>query len=156
VRVVVQRVDQARVVIDDREAAAVGSGLMCLLGVAEGDTEEDAAFVARKLIGLRLFGDEEGRMNLSVLELDPPGSILVVPNFTVCGDTRKGRRPSYAKAAEPERGNALFEKVCDLIEEAGVKVGRGEFGAHMHCELTNDGPVTVIVDSNRGPADSGS
>ncbi len=150
-RVIVQRVDRAQVTVDGGVVASIGSGLFCLLGVAGGDTEEDAAFIARKLIGLRVFGDGEGRMNLSVLELEPAGGILVVPNFTVCGDTRKGRRPSYAKAAAPEIGEALFERVCELVSAAGVEVGRGVFGAHMHCELVNDGPVTVIVDSESGP-----
>ncbi len=146
-RVVVQRVNRAQVTVGGELAASICTGLLCFLGVAEGDTEADAAFVARKLVGLRVFGDDQGRMNLSVLGLKPPGSILVVPNFTVCGDTHKGLRPSYGPAALPTLGEPLYNRTCDLIEQAGVEVRRGVFGAHMHCDLENDGPVTLIVDS---------
>jgi D-tyrosyl-tRNA(Tyr) deacylase len=152
-RAIVQRVSWAEVEIDGHLASRIGTGLMVLLGVAGGDTGEDADFVARKLSGLRLFPDDDGKMNLSLEDLDPKGEALVIPNFTVYGDTRKGRRPSYVAAAAPEAGEPLYESVCSRMEELGVRVGRGVFGAHMHCRLENDGPVTVIVDSARGKRD---
>lgn len=146
-RAVVQRVSGAELEIDGEVQAAIGRGLVALLGVAQDDTEEDAAFVARKIAGLRVFGDADGKMNLSVGELDPPGAILVVPNFTVCGDTRRGRRPSFAAAAPPAAGERLFEAVCRSVEDDGIVCARGVFGAHMHVRIENDGPVTVLVES---------
>ncbi len=146
-KAVVQRANWAELQIDDRVHVRMGRGLVVLLGVADGDAESDADFVARKLAGLRVFEDADGKMNLGLLDLDPAGAVLVTPNFTVCGDTRKGRRPSFVGAAAPEEGNRLFERVCDLLEERGVPTARGVFGAHMHVRLENDGPVTLWIDS---------
>jgi len=146
-RAVVQRVSWAEVEVEGSVRGRIDRGLMVLLGIHDSDGEQEAEFMARKLIGLRVFSDEAGKMNLAVTDLSPTGGVLVVPNFTVCGDTRKGRRPSYADAARPEKGEALFELVCDRIAASAVPTARGVFGAHMHCRLENDGPVTVIVET---------
>jgi D-tyrosyl-tRNA(Tyr) deacylase len=152
-RAIVQRVSWAEVEVEGRILSRIGPGLVILLGVADDDEPEDADFVARKLSGVRVFPDGDGKMNLSLEDLAPPGEALVIPNFTVYGDTRKGRRPSYAHAAGPEVGEALYDSVCARMEQLGVRVGRGAFGAHMHCRLENDGPVTVIVESPRSRCD---
>jgi D-tyrosyl-tRNA(Tyr) deacylase len=139
-RAVVQRVGSASVAVDGETIAEIGRGMLILLGVKNGDTDEDADKLARKLLALRIFGDADGRMNLSVE--DAGGEILCVSNFTVYGDTRKGNRPSFVEAAAPEEAELLYEKVREAL---GAKGGR--FGAHMAVMLVNDGPVTVVLDT---------
>lgn len=139
-RAVVQRVSSASVSVDGEPIAAIGAGLLVLLGVRAGDGDEHADRLARKLRALRVFEDDEGRMNLSLD--DTGGELLCVSNFTVYGDTRKGNRPSFVEAAAPEDAERLYERV---LQGLGAKGGR--FGAHMAIELVNDGPVTVILDT---------
>ncbi len=144
-RAVIQRVREASVT--DRgtdERSAVGAGLCVLLGVADGDDEATARRLAEKTAKMRVFPDDDGKMNRSVLDVG--GGVLVVPNFTVCGDTRKGTRPSYAGAARPERAEPLFALYADTLAGLGLSVGRGFFGAMMDVALVNDGPVTVVVE----------
>ncbi|MCP4724038.1 MAG: D-tyrosyl-tRNA(Tyr) deacylase [bacterium] len=144
-RVVVQRVSRGQVTIDGKVVGKIGAGLVILLGVAEGDTEDNARFLADKCVNLRIFQDENDKMNLSLL--DKGGEILSISQFTLYGDCRKGRRPSFIKAAEPEKGNYLYEKFNSFIAGHGVNVETGEFGAMMDVELVNAGPVTIIIDS---------
>jgi D-tyrosyl-tRNA(Tyr) deacylase len=140
VRAVVQRVSEASVTVGGEELSRVGKGLLVLLGVRNGDGEDDADKLARKLLALRVFPDGEGRMNLSVEDVG--GEILCVSNFTVYGDTRKGNRPSFVEAAAPEEAERLYERVRE-----GVGAKGGRFGAHMAVELVNDGPVTLVLDT---------
>jgi len=145
---VVQRVSRAEVRVPDEGCStAIGPGLMVLLGVGGGDTEDDARFIAKKLAGLRIFEDEEGRMNLSVLDAVPEPAALVVSQFTLLGDVKKGRRPSFTRAAPPEAAVPLYEAFCGFLKEEGLAVKTGVFGARMEVELVNDGPVTLIVHS---------
>jgi D-tyrosyl-tRNA(Tyr) deacylase len=146
-RAVVQRVIQARVEVDGRVVGKIESGLAVLLGVAAGDSESDADYIGDKIINLRIFSDADGRMNLSLL--DNGGAILVVSQFTLYGDTRKGRRPSYTEAAQPEKANMLYTYFVDRLRRAGVRVETGVFQAHMQVNLTNDGPVTILIDSRK-------
>ena len=139
-RAVVQRVSSASVTVDRETIASIGRGLLILLGVKNGDTDEDADKLARKLLALRVFEDADGRMNLSVE--DAGGEILCVSNFTVYGDTRKGNRPSFVEAAAPAEAERLYERARERLNARG-----GRFGAHMAVELVNDGPVTVILDT---------
>jgi D-tyrosyl-tRNA(Tyr) deacylase len=144
-RAVVQRVAKASVAVDERTVGAIGPGLMILFGVTHGDGEEEARWMANKIAGLRIFEDEEGKMNRSLLDVG--GSALVVSQFTLYGDCRKGRRPSFTRAARPEIAEPLCERFIALLREAGVaRVESGVFGAHMEVEIHNDGPVTIIVD----------
>jgi D-tyrosyl-tRNA(Tyr) deacylase len=135
----VQRVASARVSVDGEEVAAIGRGLLVLLGVRDGDTEEQADWIARKLLALRIFGDADGKMNLSVEDVG--GELLCVSQFTLYGDARKGNRPSFVQAAAPEEAERLYERVR---KATGAKGGR--FGAKMAVELVNDGPVTLLVE----------
>lgn len=144
-RVVVQRVSQAQVVVDQEVVGQIGQGLLVLLGVAVGDTTTDAEWLANKLVGLRLFADETGRMNLSVEEVH--GSILVVSQFTLLGECQKGRRPSFTAAAPPELAESLYQDFILALRRRGIPVATGRFAANMQVELTNDGPVTLILDS---------
>lgn len=146
-RVVVQRVSEAEVKVDDQCVGSVGGGLLVYLGVGKGDTEADAQFIAEKLVNLRIFADEAGKMNRSVRDIG--GGILLISNFTLHGDCRKGRRPGFDGAAEPALADELYEKVATLIAEQGVPVEKGVFGAYMQVSSTNDGPVTFILDSSR-------
>jgi D-tyrosyl-tRNA(Tyr) deacylase len=139
-RAVVQRVSGASVTVDGEETARIGPGLLVLLGVREGDGDEHADKLARKLLGLRVFPDADGKMNLSVEDVG--GAILCVSNFTVYGDTRKGNRPSFVDAAQPDEAERLYERV-----RQGLGAQGGRFGAHMHVELVNDGPVTLLVET---------
>jgi D-tyrosyl-tRNA(Tyr) deacylase len=139
-RAVVQRVSGASVTVDGEELSRIGPGLLVLLGVREGDTDEDAEKLARKLGALRVFQDDEGRMNLSVEDVE--GEILCISNFTVYGDSRKGNRPSFVAAAPPEEAERLYERVRETLGAQG-----GRFGAHMAVELLNDGPVTLVLDT---------
>ena len=148
-RAVVQRVSRAAVRVDGSVAGAVERGLLVLLGVAAGDGEAEARWMADKVAQLRIFEDPAGKMNLSVE--DVRGGVLVVSQFTLLGDARKGNRPSFVAAAPPEAASALYQRVCALIRERGLAVGQGVFRAHMEVELVNDGPVTILLDTGRGP-----
>lgn len=145
-RLVIQRVREASVTIGGEIRAAIGAGLFILVGVETGDSEEDAGWLASKTAGLRIFNDAEGVMNRSVI--DAGGQLLVVSQFTLTASTRKGNRPSYARAAGHGTAVPLYEKYCGMLsEKTGIPVSRGVFGADMQCALVNDGPVTIIIDS---------
>ena len=149
-RAVLQRVTSARVQVDDRTVGEIGKGLLILLGVAREDAEPDASWLAEKVAALRIFQDPEGRMNLSIKETG--GSALVVSQFTLMGDCRKGRRPGFDKAAPPDQAEELYERFVELLRaELGpeIEVATGSFGAYMSVSLVNDGPVTLILDSRR-------
>lgn len=146
-RAVVQRVKKSSVTVDDKITGKISHGLMVLIGVEDGDDEKDASYIAEKVTGLRIFEDEEGKMNRSVM--DVKGDILAVSQFTLLGDVRKGKRPSFTKAAAPESANDLYRKVIGMIEEKGVHVEEGIFQAEMMVEIHNDGPVTILLDSNK-------
>jgi D-tyrosyl-tRNA(Tyr) deacylase len=147
VRAVVQRVSRAEVRVGGRATGSVGRGLAVLLGVAREDGEEDARQLADKVAALRIFEDAAGKMNLPVAEVG--GGVLVVSQFTLLGDARKGNRPSFIEAAPPEAANALYERFCALLREKGLPVATGVFRAEMEVELVNDGPVTILLDSRR-------
>jgi D-tyrosyl-tRNA(Tyr) deacylase len=142
-RAVVQRVSRARVAVDGEAVAEIGAGLCILLGVAEEDGEREAVRLAAKVAHLRIFENDLGKFDLSVL--DTGGGALVVSQFTLIADTAKGNRPSFSHAAPPDRAEAVYEVFCDALEAEGVRVGRGVFGARMEVELLNDGPVTIIL-----------
>lgn len=145
-RIVIQRVRKASVSIDGKEVSAIGKGLLVLVGVENGDTEEDMRWLVGKTVGLRIFDDENGVMNRSVLDVG--GDVLAVSQFTLTASTKKGNRPSYIRAAGHETAVPLYEKYCETVSEAlGKPVGRGVFGADMQVALQNDGPVTIIIDS---------
>ena len=146
-RAVAQRVTSARVLIGDRVTGVVGRGLLVLLGVSVDDVDADADWMADKLIKLRVFADDDGKMNLSVAEVG--GAILLVSQFTLYGDTRKGRRPSFVRAAAGEGAERLYRAVVDRLRAAGLPTETGEFGAMMQVESTNDGPVTLLLDSEK-------
>jgi D-tyrosyl-tRNA(Tyr) deacylase len=147
VRAVVQRVSRARVEIDGRQVAGIGAGLLVLLAVGQQDGEEDVEYMARKLAGLRIFEDAEGKMNLSVAEVD--GAVLLVSQFTLYGDCRRGRRPSFTRAAAPEVAVPLYRRVAEKLRQTGLEVATGRFQEMMQVELVNDGPVTVLLDSEK-------
>jgi len=146
-RAVVQRVSRARASVERRVTGEIGRGLLVLIGVARSDGEADVTYMARKIRDLRIFEDAAGKMNRSVG--DAGGSVLVVSQFTLYGDCRQGRRPSFDAAAAPERARALYEQLVDTLRAAGLTVATGEFQAFMEVELTNDGPVTILLDSAR-------
>lgn len=146
-RAVVQRVSRAAVTVDGEVTGAIGRGLLVLLGVAAGDTQADLEWLVNRIVGLRVFEDEDGRMNVSLTESG--GEMLVVSQFTLLGDCRKGRRPSFVHAARPEDANAMYEQFCELARAAGVTVQTGRFQQHMDVELVNDGPVTLMLDSTK-------
>ncbi|HLG16565.1 MAG TPA: D-aminoacyl-tRNA deacylase [Blastocatellia bacterium] len=146
-RAVVQRVTEARVEVAGETAGEINTGLLVLLGVARDDREEDADYLAEKIANLRVFNDAEGKMNRSLL--DTGGEMLVVSQFTLYGDVRRGRRPSYTDAAEPEMANALYEYFVEQIRSRGIKVETGVFQAMMMVNLINDGPVTILLDSRK-------
>ena len=147
-RAVVSRVAWARVVADGELTGEIGPGLLVLVGVAHADTEADAGWLAAKVATLRVFNDDQGQMNRSVTEVG--GAALMVSQFTLYGDARKGRRPSYLAAAPPERAAPLVEAVAKSLAGAGVPVASGRFGAYMRVESSGDGPVTILLDSTRG------
>lgn len=144
-RAVIQRVKRASVTIDGKETTSIGQGFLVLLGVHETDTEQEAAYVAKKCCGLRIFEDEDGKMNRSVKDVG--GEFLVVSNFTLYGDCKKGNRPSFTSAARPETAIPLYEQFVSCVREDGIPCQTGVFGADMQVELLNDGPVTVMVES---------
>lgn len=146
-RAVVQRVKEARVEVEGREIARIGRGLLVLLGVEKGDGEKDVAWLSEKVVGLRIFEDSAGKMNLSLGEIS--GEVLVVSNFTLCGDCRKGKRPSFDPAERPELARRLCEELVARLREKGLPVQTGRFGAYMEVHLVNDGPVTLILDSRK-------
>lgn len=147
-RAVLQRVRRGRVSVDGRTVAEIGRGLVILVGVGHGDTEEEARWMAEKCAVLRVFEDEAGKTNLSVLDVG--GEAIVVSQFTLYADTRKGRRPSFIRAAPPEVAEPLVERFAALLREQGVPTQTGVFGAHMLVEIENDGPVTILLE--REPA----
>ncbi len=144
-RAVVQRASRAEVRVDSRTTGKIGKGLVVLLGVGNSDTEHDVRWLADKITHLRIFDDADGKMNLSLRDID--GEILVVSQFTLYGDCRKGRRPSYSKAAEPEKAKGLYESFIGTLRQDGITVARGEFQAMMDVSLCNHGPVTIMLDS---------
>jgi D-aminoacyl-tRNA deacylase len=146
-RAVVQRVTRARVTVEARVVAEIQAGAMVLLGVGRSDTPEAARYLAEKIANLRIFADDAGKMNRSLLETG--GSALVVSQFTLYADTRGGRRPSYIQAAPPEEANTLYETFVGCLRSLGVRVETGVFQAHMMVELVNDGPVTILLDSEK-------
>ncbi|MCK4873084.1 MAG: D-tyrosyl-tRNA(Tyr) deacylase [Phycisphaerales bacterium] len=145
-KAVVQRVSSGRVEVDDRAVGSIEQGLVILLAVERDDDEADRRWMAEKLTNLRIFCDDDGKMNRCVLDIG--GGVLLVPNFTVAGNCRKGRRPSFDKAMRPPDAEAEFQAVAESIRSLGAAVETGIFGAHMHVSLVNDGPVTLFVDSH--------
>ncbi|MFP5230752.1 MAG: D-aminoacyl-tRNA deacylase [Acidobacteriota bacterium] len=144
-RAVVQRVSKASVTVDERLIGEIGPGLLVLLGVSVNDTEADSDYLAEKIAGLRIFEDDSGRMNLSVADIG--GSILAVSQFTLCGDARRGRRPSFDNAARPERARELYEHFVVQVRRLGLRCETGQFQAMMSVALVNQGPVTILLDS---------
>jgi D-tyrosyl-tRNA(Tyr) deacylase len=145
VRIVLQRVKNATVTVGDERISEIGTGLLLLVGIAQGDGEAEADWLAGKVAGLRIFNDKDGKMNLSVRDVG--GEILAVSQFTLLADTRKGKRPSFVEAAPPEEAESLFDHFCESLREAGVgSVKTGSFGAMMDVALVNDGPVTIILE----------
>ena len=143
-RIVLQRVRSGRVEVDGHKLAEIGSGVVILLGVGPDDGEEQARYLADKIANLRVFEDDQGKMNRSLLEVE--GEAIVVSQFTLYADTRKGRRPSFAKAAPPEIAHPLVNRFVELLNEYGIHTQTGEFGAHMLVEIANDGPVTIWME----------
>ena len=144
-RVVIQRVTHASVTVDGQQVAEIGLGLLVLLGIGAGDDEEKARYLARKIALMRIFEDEAGKMNLGVMDVG--GSVIVVSQFTLYADTRKGNRPAFIDAAQPEIASPLVDRFADLLREQGVPVQTGVFGAHMVVDLINDGPVTIVMEA---------
>jgi D-aminoacyl-tRNA deacylase len=143
-RALLQRVSKARVTVADKVVSEIGKGLVVLLGIGHGDGEEQAAFLAEKIANLRIFEDEQGKTNLSLL--DVKGEAIVVSQFTLYADTRKGRRPSFTDAALPELAEPLVDRFVELLRSHGVPTQTGQFGAHMSVEIHNDGPVTIWLE----------
>lgn len=144
----IQRVSSASVTVGGEQVSSIGPGLCLLVGVEPEDTEADSSMVAAKVAGLRVFPDRQGKMNLSVGDVD--GEVLVVSQFTLLGDLRRGRRPSFTGAAPPEAASPLIDHLVEILLSSGVPTVGGRFGAHMEVELTNDGPVTLLLDVRRG------
>lgn len=144
-KAVVQRVAEARVLVDDVVVGETGRGNLIFVGIERGDTIDDLTYIAGKIARLRIFEDDGGRMNKSVKDIS--GEILVVSQFTLTADCRKGNRPSFDKAEDPEKARALYTRLIGMLREEGLRVSTGEFAAHMSVHLTNDGPVTIVLDS---------
>lgn len=146
-RAVLQRVACAELSVNGERVASIGRGYVVLVGVTHDDTEADARYIADKIASLRLFEDEAGKINLGITDVG--GEVLVVSQFTLYADCRKGRRPSFTDAAPPEMADRLYQRVVEMLREAGLPVQTGVFGAHMLVSLTNDGPVTILLDSRK-------
>lgn len=146
-RAVVQRVSSSKVTVDDRITGEISKGLLVLLGVTHEDTSKDVDYMIDKILNLRIFEDENEKMNLSLKDVS--GELLVVSQFTLYGDCRKGKRPSFSNAARPELATTLYEEFIEKVKSQEVVVGTGEFGAHMMVDLTNDGPVMILLESNK-------
>lgn len=144
-KALLQRVKQASVSIDDKRVASIGQGLVVLVGIANGDTEKDIAYLIQKIVNLRIFEDSDSKFNLSARDVN--GELLIVSQFTLLADTRKGRRPSFTDAAPPAQAETLFEKFVAEARSSGLQVATGRFQQHMLVEIHNDGPVTVMLDS---------
>ena len=140
-----QRVSEAKVTVDDKIAGEIGLGLLIFLGVFQNDALEDTKFLTNKIVHLRIFDDDAGKMNRSLLDVE--GAVLVVSQFTLCADTKKGRRPSFIKAAQPKLGEKIYNNFIQDLKKRGVSVATGIFGAMMDVQLVNDGPVTFVLDS---------
>lgn len=146
-RSVVQRVSEASVTIDDKIAGQIGRGLVVLLGIKQGDTEKDASWLAEKIVNLRIFEDDKGKMNLSLADIG--GEMLIISQFTLFGDCRKGRRPGFSSAAPPELAEPLYRQFIEKVNNLEIKTATGIFQAEMAVQLTNDGPVTMLLDSEK-------
>ncbi len=146
-RAVLQRVSRAEVTVDGERVASIGRGYLVLLGVTHTDDESDARYIADKIASLRLFEDEAGKINLGITDIG--GEVLLVSQFTLYADCRKGRRPSFTDAAPPEMADRLYQRVAEMLREADLPVQTGVFGAHMQVALVNDGPVTILLDSGK-------
>ena len=146
-RCVIQKVSRASVTVGGEVVGRIGTGFMVLVGVQQGDAESDAAYCAGKISGLRIFDDENDKMNLSLGDVG--GQVLLVSQFTLLGDARHGRRPSFTEAARPEEAEKLFLRLRELLEQAGLTVETGRFRTHMEVELVNDGPITILLDSKK-------
>lgn len=146
-RAVVQRVTEGDVTVENQVTGSIGNGFVVLLGVEDTDTEKDAEYLADKIVGLRVFEDAEDKMNLSLQDVG--GEMLVISQFTLLADARKGRRPNFVKAARPEMAKKLYEHFVEKVKAQGVNVGEGVFQAHMLVRIHNDGPVTILLDSNK-------
>lgn len=146
-RAVVQRVNKASVTVDGKIIGEIGKGLLVFLGVGDGDTDKDLNYIADKTAGLRIFSDADDKMNLSVTDIG--GEILVVSQFTLYGDCRKGKRPNFTSSMEPVTAEKMYEDFIKIIESKGIKTAHGEFGADMQVSISNDGPVTILLDSSK-------
>lgn len=146
-RAVVQRVSQASVVVEEKTIGKIEKGLLVFLGIGDGDTDTDLKYIADKVMGLRIFSDENDKMNLNVADIG--GEILIVSQFTLYGDCRKGRRPNFTSSMEPVKANKMYEDFIKYLNDNGMKTAHGEFGADMKVELLNDGPVTLLLDSSK-------
>lgn len=146
-RAVVQKVSYSKVTVDEEVVGQINQGLMVLLGVTHDDTSKDVDYMVDKITNLRIFEDAQGKMNLSLKDVN--GEVLAVSQFTLYGDARRGRRPSFSDAARPEVANPLYEEFVQKVKNQGINVGTGKFGAHMMVDLTNDGPVTILLESRK-------
>lgn len=146
-KAVIQRVSEARVLVEGRIVGEIGQGSLVLAGIEKGDTIDDLTYMTGKIVRLRIFEDDKGRMNMSVK--DTGGEILVVSQFTLAADCRKGNRPSFDNAEDPEKARAMYVRLVGQLREEGIRVSTGEFAAHMKVHLINDGPVTIFLDSRR-------
>jgi len=144
-KALLQRVAKSSVTVEGRPVGSIAGGLVVLLGVADGDCEKDAEYLADKIVNLRIFSDDRSKFNLSTLNVT--GELLVISQFTLLADTRKGRRPGFSAAAPPEKAETLYNYFVKRLKQTGLKVETGEFGAHMMVEIANDGPVTIMLDS---------
>ncbi|MEE3196466.1 MAG: D-aminoacyl-tRNA deacylase [Candidatus Neomarinimicrobiota bacterium] len=143
---VVQRVINANVKINNSEERSISNGLVILLGIHKDDTEQDISYLVDKIIGLRIFNDDNDKMNYSLLDID--GSVLIISQFTLCADLRRGRRPSFINASDPKKGKVMYNNFVQMFKRKGLNVKTGEFGAHMNVNLINNGPVTFVIDTN--------
>jgi D-tyrosyl-tRNA(Tyr) deacylase len=145
-KAILQRVTSSTVIVQGKTIGKIGKGLNILLGITHGDNEETAKSFVEKIVNLRIFADSEGKMNKSII--DTKGEVLLISQFTLYGDTTRGRRPSFVKAAEPEKAKKVYDLVIELLTTNGIKVETGEFGGYMDVQIHNDGPTTIILDSN--------